>query len=217
MKKMKWSLIIIPLAAFGSIIVLASVSAASGGSATATSRTMMGITLAVIYGSIILCAIISARYARRLNRSAGGWVLANIFLPFISPIALGMAKPAPAPAPYSPPAGNESSAPGQSQDERAVMELEGFCEQCIRETTDESPGNVSATNGIGTMLMGTRWSQKGLHPCPRCGSVIQTKWVTFGFGIKPLGTYRIRYLKKGFINSRFFGRRLKNDPCRIRP
>ena len=89
---------------------------------------------------------------------------------------------------------------------------EGFCEKCISQTTDEHPGTVYSLNAIGTMLMGTRWNPKGLDPCPDCGSVVQKKWYTFGVGIKPLGTYRILYLKKGLMESDFLGRRLKDDP-----
>ena len=89
---------------------------------------------------------------------------------------------------------------------------EGFCSTCLSETTDEAPGKVYSLNAIGTMLMGTRWNPKGTQLCPNCGSVVQQKWVTFGVGIVPLGTYRILYLRKGFMENDFVGRRLRNDP-----
>ena len=61
--------------------------------------------------------------------------------------------------------------------------------------------------------MGTRWNPKGTQLCPNCGSqCISKKWVTFGVGIVPLGTYRILYLRKGLMESDFVGRRLRNDP-----
>jgi hypothetical protein len=63
------------------------------------------------------------------------------------------------------------------------------------------------------MLMGTRWRAKGLHPCATCGSVVQTKWLTFGVSLKPLGTYRVIYTKRGLSTSRFFSRRLRSDPA----
>jgi hypothetical protein len=44
--------------------------------------------------------------------------------------------------------------------------------------------------------------------------VIQQKWMTFGIGLAPLGTYRILYLRKGLMESDFLGRRLKDDPVR---
>jgi len=60
-------------------------------------------------------------------------------------------------------------------------------------------------------LMGTRWSSRGLDPCPACGSVVQGKWSTFGFGVTKLGSYRILYTKRGITKTRYFGRRLLSD------
>ena len=89
---------------------------------------------------------------------------------------------------------------------------DGFCERCLAQTIEESPGTVYSLNGIGTMLMGSRWRVKGKEECLDCGSVIQHKWMTFGIGIAPLGTYRILYLRQGLMESDFLGRRLRDDP-----
>jgi uncharacterized RDD family membrane protein YckC len=91
----------------------------------------------------------------------------------------------------------------------------GFCDRCIAQTTSETPGNIHSVNGIGTMLSASRWYSKEADRCSQCGSVVQIKWISFGVGLKPLGTYRVLYVKKGvsgFTASRFFARRLANDP-----
>ena len=60
---------------------------------------------------------------------------------------------------------------------------DGFCAVCRQETTDESPGNTSLVNLVGTRLVG------GDNVCPACGSVVQTKWFWIGVPIIPLGRY----------------------------
>lgn len=214
---MKLSLIIIPLFAFLAIIVMGAIGSGLRETNPSSSGLLMILTMSMVYIPIIICSIISAKYAKRLNRSPAAWVLANIFLPFISPIILAITKPLNPPTPYTAPMPIETDRQQKEEiTEDSIGKIQGFCEKCTLETTDEIPGNINSVNGIGTMLMGTRWSQKGLNPCPQCQSVVQIKWFTFGFGIKPLGTYRIRYLKQGIMNSKFFGRRLKNDQYRLR-
>jgi hypothetical protein len=61
-----------------------------------------------------------------------------------------------------------------------------FCESCIRQTTDVSPGNLHRVNGIGTSFVG------GSDRCPRCRSVVRRVWVTLVFlPVFPLARYRV--------------------------
>ncbi len=177
--------------------------------------------------SYLICIIIVGIYAKKTNRSVGGWVAGSIFVPYLPPLILAFLKPAPVKSYYTgrpsaeAPAGffensNASFKNGNMSEEDNIALAQGFCSKCIAETTDESPGNVNTVNGIGTALMGTRWLTRGLDRCPQCGSVIQTKWTTFGFGISKHGTYRILYTKQGFTKSKFFGRRLKSDYAQVR-
>lgn len=45
----------------------------------------------------------------------------------------------------------------------------GFCHKCLRETTDESPGDTTVVNAMGTRLVG------GSDRCPDCHSIVQGK------------------------------------------
>ena len=80
---------------------------------------------------------------------------------------------------------------------------EGFCQECLAQTTDESPGFVFTINWLGIRLLG------GGDPCPACGSIVQRKWICLVMPIVPLGRYRVVYLGQGFMSTRFVGRRLK--------
>lgn len=88
----------------------------------------------------------------------------------------------------------------------------GFCENCLAETTAESTGNLWMFNGIGTGL--------GVFPkknseCPTCGSVIKRKWFFFGFPIVPYDQYRVINLTDkhglGGEDMTFLTRKLKNQ------
>ena len=88
----------------------------------------------------------------------------------------------------------------------------GFCENCLTETTAESTGNLRMFNGIGT---GLGFFPRKNSECPACGSVIKRKWFFFGFPIVPYDQYRVLYLthKRGFgaENRTFLARKLKNQ------
>lgn len=49
-----------------------------------------------------------------------------------------------------------------AQPPRSVASRGIFCEHCIAETTDETPGDVSTLNGIGRQFYGSA------APCPEC-------------------------------------------------
>jgi hypothetical protein len=80
---------------------------------------------------------------------------------------------------------------------------DGFCAGCRAQTTEASPGDTSTMNLARTRLIGDR------DPCPACGSVIPTKWFCLIVPIIPLGRYRIIYLEKGLLHSRYIGRKLR--------
>jgi hypothetical protein len=159
----------------------------------------------------IVQAVLAGVLAGKLNRNSAGWVIGSIFLPFIVPFFLVFMKGKEPAMKSRPPV----SAAIATDPEFKGFNEQGFCWRCVGETSEEAPGNVSSFNGIGTALMGTRWTTRGLDPCPACGSVVQSKWRTFGFGISKIGTYRIIYTKRGFTSSRFFGRRLLSDYAAI--
>lgn len=158
--------------------------------------------------SIALSGVLAAQ----TGRSILGWIFLATFVPIIGPIILASLRSrmrldsASSPVAAAP-RGADTAARLDPTDNPG-----GFCPRCLSETTDETPGNMNTFNGIGTTLMGTRWRTRGLHLCPACGSVVQTKWVAFGFGVKPLGTYRVIYTKRGLTTSRLFARRLRDDP-----
>ncbi len=88
---------------------------------------------------------------------------------------------------------------------------EGFCEECIAESTDQTPGDVSTTNGVGRKFYG------GAKPCPTCGSVIRTLWWTcVDVPIIPRGSYRYKTIKEDTIHmSRFWTRRTETQWSQI--
>jgi len=81
----------------------------------------------------------------------------------------------------------------------------GFCSNCRGESTDETPGNVSTTNGIGRKFYGSA------DPCAVCGSVVRTLWWTFiDVPIVPRGSYRYKTISDDEIRmSRFWARRTR--------
>ncbi len=86
--------------------------------------------------------------------------------------------------------------------------LNGFCDACLAQTTDQSAGNMTQINGIGTM-----WGFFDKHKCPECGSVVKTKWFTFLFPLIPLDKYRVLFIQQKHTltgyRSRYLARRLK--------
>jgi hypothetical protein len=160
---------------------------------------------------VVASAVLSGILAHKLKRSAPLWVIGSFFIPFLVPFILSFLKETPDTRYVAP--DRNAPAPALAADgSLPAFSEQGYCARCVAETTDESPGSVSTMNGVGTALQGTRWSAKGLDPCPACGSVVQQKWRMFGFGVKALGTYRILYVKHGVFSNRYFGRRLRNDP-----
>ena len=102
------------------------------------------------------------------------------------------------PAPGS--AGKGQSSP---QPARSVASREIFCEHCVAETTDETPGDVSTINGIGRKFYGSA------APCPECASVIRTLWWTVvEVPVVPLASYRYKTSEEGVSRSRFWCRKL---------
>ena len=83
----------------------------------------------------------------------------------------------------------------------------GFCEKCTAESTEQTPGNVSATNGIGRKFYGS------MKPCATCGSVIRTLWWTcVDIPLVPRGSYRYKTISDNDINmARFWARRTRTQ------
>jgi len=214
-RPLKIALVVLQLVPLVALVALATVTSGNHSGTPAEDDVVAG-ALVIVYAPMLASGVVGGILASRMKRSVLGWVLACVFLPLIGPLVLVSRKPPgelgrarePAAVSASPAADGSGAVIGTASNPA------GFCDRCLAETTDESTGNVTAVNGIGTMLMGTRWRAKGLHPCPVCGSVVQTKWATFGVGIKPLGTYRVLYTKQGLTTSRFFSRRLRCDPVR---
>jgi len=79
----------------------------------------------------------------------------------------------------------------------------GFCENCLAESSDETPGDVSATNGFGRKFYGAA------APCTKCGSVVRTLWWTaIDIPLIPRGSYRYKTVSDNEIGmSRFWARR----------
>ena len=91
----------------------------------------------------------------------------------------------------------------QPQQPRAVASREIFCEHCVAESTDETPGDVSTLNGIGRQFYGSS------EPCPQCASVIRTLWWTVvELPVVPLGSYRYKTAQEGGRRARFWCRKL---------
>jgi hypothetical protein len=92
--------------------------------------------------------------------------------------------------------------------ERTVTSRATFCPHCVAESSDQTPGNVSTTNGIGRKFYGNAL------PCAECGSVIRTLWWCFiDMPVIPLGSYRYQLAageSPSFLGmrSRFWARRL---------
>jgi hypothetical protein len=75
----------------------------------------------------------------------------------------------------------------------------GFCYDCWSQTTDESPGNTTTFNLIGTSLTGEEGK------CSVCASTIRTKHFWLIVPLVPVGRYRvIRYGPTTYV-----GRKLK--------
>ena len=91
--------------------------------------------------------------------------------------------------------------PGCS-DEKAVTKT-GFCSQCLSESTDYTPGNISTTNGVGRKFYG------GAQPCPNCGSVVKVLWwVLVDVPLIPRGCYRFKETKSDNVSRyQFLARR----------
>lgn len=93
--------------------------------------------------------------------------------------------------------------PSPTQPSRSVTSREVFCEHCVAETTDKTPGDVSTINGIGRKFYGSA------APCPECASVIRTLWWTVvEVPIVPLASYRYKTSEEGVSRSRFWCRKL---------
>jgi len=96
------------------------------------------------------------------------------------------------------------AAKGQpSQPSRSVTSRGVFCEHCVAETTDKTPGDVSTINGIGRKFYGSA------APCPECASVIRTLWWTvIEVPVVPLASYRYKTSEEAVSRSRFWCRKL---------
>ena len=79
----------------------------------------------------------------------------------------------------------------------------GFCEDCLAESSDQTPGDVSATNGFGRKFYGAA------APCTKCGSVVRTLWWTaIDIPLMPRGSYRYKTVSDNEVGmSRFWARR----------
>ena len=88
----------------------------------------------------------------------------------------------------------------------------GFCNNCRAQTTAESAGNLRQFNGIGTAF-----GPFSKGKCPECGSVIKTKWFTFGVPLVPLEKYRVLFtMQKGTLGgsrATFLSRKLNSLPA----
>jgi len=82
----------------------------------------------------------------------------------------------------------------------------GFCQECVAETTNETPGDTATFNGVGIRLYGNA------AKCPTCYSVIKRKWFCIVFiPIFPLRKFRI----KPVTIKRYLGRRLPDEMVQI--
>jgi len=212
-KQLKIILVVLQAVPLVALLTLATATSAGRSSGSADDG-VVAAALVVVYVPYLASVVLSGVLASRMKRRVLGWVLGAFFLPLFGPLILAsrrsLEQPASAPA-LAPLQGGREPRAGAIVKEVA-FNPGGFCTQCLSQTTGETPGNMTTFNGIGTALMGTRWRARGLNACPTCGSVVQTKWFTFGFAVKPLGTYRVIYTKKGLTTSRLFARRLHDDP-----
>jgi hypothetical protein len=86
---------------------------------------------------------------------------------------------------------------------RTVTSRGVFCTQCVAETTDDTPGDVSTLNGIGRQFYGSA------APCPECASVIRTLWWTLvSLPVVPLASYRYKTSEEHGTRARFWCRKL---------
>src|ERR1700722_10620764 len=91
----------------------------------------------------------------------------------------------------------------QLEPPRSVASRGIFCEHCIAETSDETPGDVSTLNGIGRQFYGSA------APCPECASVIRTLWWTLvSLPVVPLASYRYKTSEEHGTRARFWCRKL---------
>jgi hypothetical protein len=61
-----------------------------------------------------------------------------------------------------------------------------FCVDCVAHSTNESAGNVTTVNAIGTMFYG--WTKC----CAACGSRVKTLWIVFAaFPLFSGGSFRV--------------------------
>jgi hypothetical protein len=90
-----------------------------------------------------------------------------------------------------------------TQPSRSVTSREIFCDHCVAETTDQTPGDVSTLNGIGRKFYGSAAA------CPECASVIRTLWWTLvEVPVVPLASYRYKTSDEGVSRARFWCRKL---------
>lgn len=94
-----------------------------------------------------------------------------------------------------------------NQPTRSVTSKKVFCEHCVSETTDETPGDVRSLNGVGRKFYGSA------APCPQCASVIRTLWWTFAsIPLLPVASYRYKTASEHYlganVRSRFWCRQL---------
>jgi hypothetical protein len=86
---------------------------------------------------------------------------------------------------------------------REVTSRKIFCERCVTETSDKTPGDISTLNGIGRQFYGSA------APCPECASVIRTLWWTLAsIPLAPLGSYRYKTADESGMRARFWCRKL---------
>jgi len=75
-----------------------------------------------------------------------------------------------------------------------------FCPQCLRATTNQSPGDMHRVNGVGRGFGGIA------ERCPRCRSVVRRIWFTILYApLIPLARYRVIQASP----TQFFARRLR--------
>lgn len=62
-----------------------------------------------------------------------------------------------------------------------------FCEACVHDSSDQSPGDVRTNNGVGRMFYGRA------DKCDTCGSVVRTLWrVVADIPLVPVASYRYK-------------------------
>src|ERR1700731_3780801 len=90
-----------------------------------------------------------------------------------------------------------------AQPPRAVASRGIFCEHCIAETSDETPGDGRGLNGIGPQFYG------GGGACPECASVSRSLWWTVvSLPVVSLASYRYKSSEEHGPRARFWPRKL---------